>query len=297
MPTTYSFIAANRRRSWLLFGAFFVVFAILGWIFGALSDAGWLGLALALLIATVMSLVSYFGGDRVALFSSGARPTTKESEIYLYRIIENLTITAGLPMPKVYIIEDGAINAFATGRDPKHASIAVTRGCIQQLENEELEGVLAHELSHIQNYDIRYITLVVILVGAVGILSNFFLRSQWLFGRRSSRDSGQAGTILFLIGLLFAILAPIVAQLIKFAISRRREYLADASGALLTRYPEGLAKALEKIAASPEKLHSASDTTAPLYFANPFGSRRLKGMFSTHPPIEDRIRALRTLAS
>ncbi len=296
MATTYSFIAANRRRSWFLLAGFILIFAALGWVFGSLSDAGWSGLAIALLLSLALSLGGYFGGDRLALFSAGARPATRDAETYLFRIVENLSITAGIPMPKVYVIEDAALNAFATGRDPKHASIAVTRGLITSLENEELEGVIAHELSHIKNYDIRYVTLVIVLVGAIGLLAHYFLRSQWLFGRRSDRDSGQAGTVLFLLGIILAILAPIVAELIKLAISRRREYLADASGALLTRYPEGLARALEKISTSPQRLAQASDTTAPLYFSNPFGAKRLHRLLSTHPPIEDRIRALRTMA-
>lgn len=298
MATTYSFIAANKRRSWLLVVVFVAFLAFLGWLFGTLSEAGSAGVILALVIATVMSLGSYYGGDRLALAIAGARPISREENPYVVRLVENLALTAGLPMPKVYLIDDQGMNAFATGRDPKHASIAVTRGLVARLENEELEGVLAHELSHVNNYDIRYLTLVVILVGAISLLANFFLRGRLFGGRRSDRGGGQAGAVLLILGLILAILAPVIAELIKLAVSRRREYLADASGALLTRYPEGLARALEKIGGANERLGRANDATAPLYFVNPFGSaKRITGLFSTHPPIADRIRALRSMAS
>lgn len=294
MATTYSFIAANKRRSWLLVLCFIGLLGGLGWLFGSLSDAGPFGIVIALVIAISMSLAGYFSGDRLALAMAGAQAIPKEANPYLYRIVENLAITGGLPLPKIYLIDDPALNAFATGRDPNHASVAVTRGLVEGLENEELEGVIAHELSHVKNYDVRYMTLVVVLVGAISLLANFFLRIRF-FGRRDSRDSGQIGAVLVIIGLLFAILAPLFAELVKLAISRRREYLADASGALLTRYPEGLARALEKIEASGAPLRRADRATASLYIANPFGGKRIRGLFSTHPPINDRVRALRTM--
>jgi heat shock protein HtpX len=202
-----------------------------------------------------------------------------------------------MPVPKVYLIDSPALNAFATGRDPEHASIAVTTGIMQALENEELEGVIAHELSHIKNYDIRVMTLVVVLVGAISLIGNMFWRGHMFGGRRrsSDREGGQLGAILMITGLVFIILSPIIAELIKLAISRRREYLADASGALLTRYPEGLARALEKIQASNTPLASASTATAHLYISNPLTGQSISALFSTHPPIEERIKRLRTM--
>jgi len=278
---------------------FIILIGFLGWIFGELNDLGYGGLIMAVIIAIVMALFGYYSGDKVALWTAGAEAITKEQNPYVYRMIENLCITAGSAKPKIYIINDPAINAFATGRDPEHASIAVTTGAIEKLENEELEGVLAHELSHIKNYDIRLMTLVVICVGIVALLSNWFFRVNFFGGRRNSRGGGQQG-IFMIIGLVLLIFAPIIAQLIKFAVSRKREFLADASGSLLTRYPEGLAKALEKIETSNQKpMMRANNATAHLYISNPFGSKTLKGLarlFSTHPPIEERIKALRSMA-
>lgn len=297
MATTYSFIAANKRRSWALIIIFVAFLGLLGWVFGQLSDAGYFGVFLALVLALGMSFVGYFSGDRVALALSGARPISKQDNPYVYRIVENLAMTAGLPTPKVYLIDDPGLNAFATGRDPKHASIAVTVGLVEKLENEELEGVVAHELSHVKNLDIRYMTLVVVMVGAVSLLSHFFLRARLFGGRGNNRDSGQIGAILLIVGLIMAILAPLFAELVKLAISRRREYLADASGALLTRYPEGLARALEKIGSENRPLQRADQTTASLFIASPFGTKKIAGLFSTHPPIQDRVRALRAMGS
>lgn len=296
MATTYSYISANRRRSFILIVVFGLFVVGLGWLFGQLSGSGYAGLMIALLIAVCMSLTGYWAGDRIALYTAGARLIQRDDNLYLHRIIENLCLTAGLPVPRVYLIDDPSLNAFATGRDPQHASIAVTRGLVEGLENEELEGVIAHELSHIKNYDVRYMTLVVVLVGAVAIMANFFLRFRFL-GERRGRDN-QAGVVLLLIGLALAILAPLFAQLVQFAVSRRREYLADASGALLTRYPEGLARALEKIGQANRPLQRPDRATAPLYIVNPFGpmARRIGGLWSTHPPIEVRVKALRQMA-
>lgn len=295
MPTTYTHIASNKRRSILLVFFFIGFLVFLGWLFGELSDFGYAGLVFALGIAGVLSLTGYYTGDRIALWTAGAQPIAKEQNPSLFRIVENLCLTAGLPMPKVHVIPDPAMNAFATGRDPKTASLAVTTGLIEKLENEELEGVIAHELSHIGNYDVRFLTLVAVLVGAIALLGDFFLRAQWMGVGRRNRNGGGA---LLLIGLVFAILAPIAAQLIQLAVSRRREFLADASGALLTRYPEGLARALEKISGSANRLQRASGATAHLYFSSPFGATAggLSRLFSTHPPIEQRIRVLREMA-
>jgi len=257
-------------------------------------------LIIAVIISLIMTLTSYYSGDKVALLTAGAKgPIKKSDNPYVYRMVENLCITAGLPMPKIYIIPEKAPNAFATGRDPKHASIALTQGLIDQLENEELEGVIAHELSHIKNYDIRLMTVVVVLVGIVALLGNWFLRFRFTGGRRGSRSGGQFQGIILIVGLIFVMLSPLIAELIQLAISRKREFLADASGALLTRYPEGLARALEKISAYKAPLQHANNATAHLYIANPFGERAKKGLaklFSTHPPIEERVRVLRSMA-
>ncbi|MFC1663233.1 M48 family metallopeptidase [Patescibacteria group bacterium] len=296
---TYQHISVNKRRSVVLVAVFIVVLGLLGWLFGYLLEFGYAGVAIALIIAVVMSLTSFYSGDKIALWTAGAKPIKKDDNPYLYRIVENLTITAGLPMPKIFIMDDPALNAFATGRDPQHASVAFTTGIIEKLENEELEAVAAHELSHIKNYDIRLLMIVVVLVGSVAMMSHFFLRAQ-LFGLGGRRNrSGQAGTILLLIGIVLAILSPLIAQLIKLSISRRREFLADADASLLTRYPEGLASALRKIHINNRPLRRANPATAHLFLANPFGTRG-KGMtklFSTHPPVEERIKALEQMAN
>ncbi len=290
----YSQIDSNKRKSALLIILFIVFVLFLGWFIGKVIGFGYYGIIIALVVSFLMTIFSYYSGDKVALLTSGARPITKDDNPYLYRIVENLCITAGLPLPKIYIIPDQAINAFATGRDPEHASIAVTEGAIQKLENEELEGVIAHELSHIKNYDIRLMTLVIILVGAVAMLADIFLR--WGFYSSSDRENKNLGP-LFWIGIILVILSPLIAQLIQLAISRKREFLADADGALLTRYPEGLARALEKIAQESQGLKRVNSATAHLYIANPFGKSKkfLAKLFSTHPPIEERIKALREM--
>ncbi|MBI3115559.1 MAG: M48 family metallopeptidase [Candidatus Kerfeldbacteria bacterium] len=302
MPTTYDHIAANKRRSFFLIFLFVLIIVGLAWTFSEAFGGDSVGfVSMAIILALIMTVVGYFGGDRVALAVSGAHPITKEQLPYLYRMVENLAITAGVPMPKVYVIQDAAINAFATGRDPHHASVAVTTGAIEKLENEELEGVLAHEFSHVQNYDIRFMTLVAVLVGVIVLLADLFWRGHWLgFGGRR-RGGNNAGGVLMLIGLVLIIFAPLFAQLIKLAVSRKREFLADASGALLTRYPDGLANALEKIgrAGAANKLVRTSDATAHLFIANPFGSvaRGVHKLFSTHPPIEERVARLRQMGS
>ena len=248
-----------------------------------------------------IAFISYYSSSSIALRISGAKEVTKEAEPELIRTVENLCIGAGLPMPKVYLIEDGSPNAFATGRDPEHAAVAVTRGLLQKLEPLELEGVIAHELSHIGNHDIRVMTIVVVLVGIAALMADFMLRLT-LFGagRRSSnrgRSGGSAIAIIYAVALLGAILTPIAAQAIRFAVSRQREYLADASAALLTRSPEGLARALEKIAADPDPLEVANKATAHLYINNPLREHKsfLNNLFSTHPPIEERVRLLRAM--
>lgn len=293
----YQQITANRRKTALLIFFFFLFLLLIGWLIGRFSGYGYEGIIIAFIVSLLMTLLSYYQGDRIALWTAGAKPIEKKDNPYVYRLVENLCITAGLPLPKIYIIPDQAINAFATGRDPKHASLALTDGAIKNLANEELEAVIAHELSHIKNYDIRLMMLVAVLIGTIVLLTHWFWRIRWSGSRDSERN--QLGTILFIIGLVLIILSPIIAQLIQLAISRRREFLADADGALLTRYPEGLALALEKIAACPNPLKNANNATAHLYISNPFGGKTLKGlakMFSTHPPIEERIKTLRSMA-
>ncbi|HCM67792.1 MAG: zinc metalloprotease HtpX [Candidatus Kerfeldbacteria bacterium RIFCSPLOWO2_01_FULL_48_11] len=291
--TTYTHINSNKRKSLLLIAVFFVLIAAIGYTLDySQGIGGAFFVVLALIYASISAVIGYYTGDKIALWTSGAHPVSKEENQYVVRMVENLAITAGLPMPKVYVIPDDDINAFACGRDPKHASIAVTQGAITKLENEELEGVVAHELSHIGNYDIRYMTLVIVLVGTIMVLSDMFWRVRFIGGGGRGRNSG--GGAIMLIGLALLILSPIFAQLIRLAVSRKREYLADASGALLTRYPEGLARALEKIGTQGARIERATHSTAHLYFANPLSSG-FGNFFSTHPPVQKRIEALRNM--
>lgn len=296
----YDQIAANKRKSWLLVFSFVIIIGLLGYAWGAYSGDRFGALTIAGIIAIVMALASYYGSDAIALNSAGALPIeTREQNPYVWNMVENLCIAEGLPMPKLYLIPDQAMNAFACGRDPEHASIALTEGIVKKLENEELEGVIAHELSHVKNYDIRVATLVIVLVGLISILADLFLRSSFYRGNRSSsRGNGSSGNVLMLVGLIFAILSPIIAQLIKLAISRQREFLADASGALATRYPEGLARALEKLGQDGKPMDHISEATAHLYLVSPFGPKPsfLGRLFSTHPPIPERVAALRKMA-
>lgn len=296
----YNQIDSNKRKTIILVVLFMVVILLIGWTFGQVTDAGYSGLALAAIISIVMALGSYFGGDKIALLTAGAKgPMAENDNKYVYHLAENLCLTAGLPLPKIYLISDPAINAFACGRDPKHASIAITTGAIEKLANEELEGVMAHELSHIKNYDILLMTVVIVMVGLIALLSDWFIRVRF-WGGKSDSDSkgGQLQAILLVAGIILLILSPIIGQLIQLAISRKREFLADASGSLLTRYPEGLAKALEKIARENRPVTRANNATAHLYIANPFGGAKhfLSKLFSTHPPVEERIAALRQMA-
>jgi heat shock protein HtpX len=300
MASLYAHKESNIRKTWLLFTVFFIVVIGIGWLFARIYGNPGI-LYIAVMFSVTMSFISYWWSDRIVLSLHRARPVTMENAPELYRIVENLAITAGLPMPKVYLVPEAAPNAFATGRDPKHAVIAVTQGLVERLDRSELEGVLAHELSHIGNRDMLLGTVAVVLVGFVSILSDMFLRSMfWGGGRRKEGNESGAGGILVLAGLILAILAPLAATLIQLAISRKREFLADASGALLTRYPEGLASALEKISASSIPMRTATNTTAHLWFADPFRGKsalsRLHRLFMTHPPIEERIRALRNMS-
>jgi len=295
-------VDSNKRKS-LGFMLIFVLVVIgLGFLFSYVYDSYSI-LIIAVIIAIVQSLISYYSGDKIVLSMSGASEIKKSDNPELWNIVENLAITAGLPMPKVYIIEDHVPNAFATGRDPEHASIAVTTGLMQHLSKNELQGVVAHEMSHVGNYDIRLMMIVAILVSVIALISDIFIRSRW-FGFGRSRDDSRGGDqiqgIMMIVALVAAILAPFIAMIIQLAISRKREFLADASGALLTRYPEGLASALEKISTYSEPMQKVSSATEHLFIANPLGDGK-KGnkqsyfskLFSTHPPIEERIKALR----
>jgi heat shock protein HtpX len=255
-------------------------------------------LPFAVIFSFVSAFISYYFSDSITLTMSGAKEIERNDNPELFNIVENLSIAGGLPTPKIYIIEDSAINAFATGRDPKHAVVCVTTGCLQRLEKVELEGVLAHELSHVGNYDIRFMALVVVLVGTITLLGDWMLRANF-FGRRNKDDENSNG-IFMIIGIILALLSPIIATLLQLAVSRQREYLADSSGALLTRYPEGLARALEKIQKDTEPLEAANKATASLYIANPFKEGQpsrtwFANLFNTHPPIEDRIKRLREM--
>ncbi len=274
---------------------FFLVVIALGWFFSYALDSPAI-LIIAVVLSVAMNVGSYWFSDKLVLRMSGARPVAREESRELWNIVENLSITAGLPMPKLYIIDDPAPNAFATGRDKEHAVVAVTTGLTAMLDRSELEGVIAHELSHIGNRDMLVSTIVVVLVGFVALLSDFFLRAN-LWGGGRGRDN-RAGAILMLAGIVLAILSPIIAQLIHFAISRKREFLADASGALLTRYPEGLASALKKISSYKGQMKRANHATAHLFISSPFGGGEGKAVsfltkiFSTHPPVEERVKAL-----
>jgi len=294
----YNEIASNKRKSALLITFFLVLIIGLGWTFSYNFDSPGL-LPLAVIISVGMSFVSYFYSDKIVLSMSKAREMKRTDDEELYRSVENLSIAAGLPTPKIYLIQDTAPNAFATGRDPKHAVVAITTGLRQKLTKQELEGVMAHELAHIGNYDIRLSTIIVVLVGIVTLLSDWFLRMS-LFGKRNrDNDNGQIGAILTIVGIVLAILSPIAATLIQLAVSRKREYLADASAVLLTRYPEGLASALQKISNDHEPLEVANKATAHLYISNPLKEHKgdqigwFTGMFQTHPPIQERIKRLR----
>jgi heat shock protein HtpX len=296
----YSQIGSNKLKTWVIIGLFVIFITTLLFIYGNATGYGLSFAGMALIISGVMSFASYYYSDKIILGMSSAKQITKSEYPEFYRIVENLCIGAGIPMPKVYIINDTAPNAFATGRDPKHAVICATTGILQKLSKVELEGVIAHELSHIRNFDIRLMAIVVVLVGLVALLADFFMRSLWYGGgRRSNREGNSAQGIFLLFGIVLAILSPIIATLIQLAVSRKREFLADASGVLLTRYPEGLAAALEKIGKDKEPLEVANNATAHLYIANPFKGKIsgsfFSGLFNTHPPIEERIKILRSM--
>ncbi|MFH1758967.1 MAG: M48 family metallopeptidase [Patescibacteria group bacterium] len=296
MPSLYTNQTSNVRKTWLLMLVFLVLIIAIGFFFSQIYGNPVI-LYFAIIFSLVVNLISYWHSDKIALATAGAKHIPYSDNPELHRIVENLCITAGLKKPRIYLINDPAPNAFATGRNQDNAAIAVTTGLMERLDRSELEGVIAHELSHIGNRDILLQTVVVVLVGFVALLSDMFLRSMiWGRGGNNDRD-GRAQIVIILVGVVLAILTPIAAMLIQLAISRKREFLADASGALLTRYPEGLASALEKISQDQHQLRRANKATAHLYITSPFKGKRAKSwftkLFMTHPPVEERIKALR----
>jgi heat shock protein HtpX len=293
MATLYTQQSKNIRKTWLLVGVFLSVVMGIGYLLSSYYNNPGI-LVIAFVFSLVMNIASFWFSDKIALASARAIPADEKEFLELHRIVENLSITAGLPKPRVYIIPDMAPNAFATGRNKDHAAVAVTTGLLQMLDRSELEGVIAHELAHIGNRDILLQSMVVVLVGFISLVSNMFLRSMFWGGGNRDSDERQGGGVFAIVGIALLILSPIIAQLVQLAISRKREFLADASGALLTRYPEGLASALNKINQAGIPMSTASDATAHLYISNPFGGvlTGLHKLFMTHPPTEERVAAL-----
>ncbi len=294
----YSQITANKAKSWLIIILFVIFITTLVYIFGRAQGSGLAFAGIALVISGIMSLGSYYYSDKLILTMANAHEIKKKDSPELFRIVENLAIGDGVPVPKVYIADDPTPNAFATGRDPQHAVVCVNQGLLERLNKVELEGVIAHELSHVKNYDTRLMSIVIILVGMVSILADIFLRSLWF--RNDDNDSrGNSGAVFMLIGVVLAIISPLIAMLIQLAVSRKREFLADASGALLTRYPQGLASALEKISQNKRPSPTANNATSSLYIVNPFTGKEAQnwfsGLFNTHPPVEERIKILRAM--
>ncbi len=291
----YNQIESNKRKTAVLLFGFFALVAGLAWLFSQVYGDGSIFI-FSMIFAVVYAMFGYFASSRLALGINGAHEIQKSDNPRLYRTVENLAITEGLPMPKVYIIEDAGLNAFATGRNPQHASVAITTGLLNALDDSELQGVMAHELGHVKNYDIRVSMIAFALVSVVSLLCDFFLRVSF-WGGNNSDDDSTASNVLFFVGIAAMIIAPIVAMLMQLALSRKREYLADATGALTTRYPEGLARALEKIQAGGASLKRQNASTAHFFIANPLKGKSLSGLLSTHPPIEERVRILREMTS
>ena len=292
----YDEISSNQRKSFLLVFFFFGFVVVLGLLIGMFYGNSYFGLVLAVIIGVVYFLFSYYGGANAILTMTRAKEATKPQHTYLINTVEGLAIAAGIPMPKVYVIEDSALNAFATGRNPQHAAVTVTTGLLEKLNKLELEGVLAHELSHIKNYDIRVMMLAAVMVGLTVLLSDFLLRSFLWGSHGRNREQNQLSIVFIIVGVVLALLSPLIGELIKLAISRKREFLADASGALLTRYPKGLADALRKIKGDPDPLvDHANKATAHLFISSPFRKEKrsmMRSLFSTHPDIDERIKRL-----
>lgn len=294
MVNVYQQITNNKIRSGFIITFFIAFIALIAYLITYSFNLDYLFLIIALLFSIISSASSYFWGDKIVLSLNNARPATRKEFFNFYTVVENLSLANQTPVPKIYVIDSPAMNAFATGRDPEHAVVCATTGILEKLNRTEIEGVMAHELSHIKNYDIRLMTIVSILIGTLSILINMAYRSS-LFGGRSRDDRNDNGNLLAIIGLVLIVFAPLIAQLIQLAISRRREYFADASAVKLTRQPQGLISALQKLSQDNQKLETASTATASLYITNPFKGNKIASMFSTHPPIEDRIKALQTM--
>lgn len=286
----YSEIAANKRKTWLIIACFGLIIAGLGWIIGRLYGQPFF-LYIALIVGAVYALIQYFAAAKIALAVNGAKEITKKDEPRLYRTVENLSIATGMPMPKVYIMDDPAPNAFATGRDPKHSVVAATTGLLAIMDDQELEAVMAHEMGHVRNYDIRVMMIVFGLVSAIGFIADMLFHMMWM----RNGDDDSPSPIFMVLAVVAIILAPFIAMLVQLAVSRRREYLADSTGALTTRYPEGLARALEKIRDHGSSMKRQNTATAHLFFANPLKGKSLAKLFSTHPPVDDRIARLRKM--
>lgn len=289
----YSQIAANKRKTVYIMALFVAIITALGYVYG-LYLGNMTTVYFIFGFALIYALISYFVSSKVALAMNGAREIQKKDNPRLYRIVENLSITTGLPMPKVYIVDDSAPNAFATGRDPKHASVAATTGLLDILEDNELEGVMAHEMGHVQNYDIRVMMIVFACVSVIGLLSDFMLRMFW-FGDRRRNDNTHP--LILILAVVMVIMAPIVATLVQLAVSRRREFLADATGALTTRYPDGLASALKKIESAGSATRRQNSSTAHLFFANPLKGKSISKLFATHPPVAERVARLQKMGT
>lgn len=294
----YSQISANKQKTWLVMLLFVAFISTVAYVFGKASGYGISFAALALIVSGVMSLLSYYFSDSMVLAISGANEIEEKEDPELYHVVENLAIAADIPKPRLYLITDASPNAFATGRDPAHGVVCITSGLRNKLDKAELEGVIAHEMSHIGNFDTRLMAIVSILVGLVALLADWFMRSLW-WGRGSRDENNKSEGVFMVVGIILAIFSPVIATLIQLSISRRREFLADANGAYITRFPEGLARALEKIAADKKPAAFANNATAHLYIENPFKGKDAKswfaGLFDTHPPIEERIKILRSM--
>jgi len=299
MINAYEQVDRNKRRSLVIMVIFVIFITGAVWLFSQALNYGPGIVGWALIISGLMSFASYWWSDKIILALSKAKPADKKRDFKFFTVTENLALASQIPMPKLYVIEDSAPNAFATGRDTHHAVICATTGLIDKLNRTELEAVVAHEISHIRNYDMRLMSIVTILVGMIVLISDWFLRGSQFGGRSRNREGNNVSAILFLIGLILALLSPLIAKLIQLALSRRREFLADASGVMLTKYPDGLMSALQKISADKEPLEVANKATAHLYIVNPFKGSLARGwavnLFNTHPPVEERIKALKEM--
>jgi len=298
MTSYYELVSANKARSGVVIACFIAFITIATYLICYSLGFDLSAVGIALILSGVLSLISFYYSDQIILSISGAVPANKRDHFDFYTVAENLTRPAGIPMPKLYVLNDTAMNAFAAGRDPEHAVVCATTGLLARLNRTELEGVVAHEMSHIRNYDTRLMSIVTILVGLITLLADILLRTN-IRGKSNRDDNGNIGAILMVAGLILALLSPIIAKLIQLAISRRREFLADATGASITKYPEGLARALEKLSGDKEPLEAANKATAHLYIVNPLKNNKntiswFAGLFNTHPPIAERIKALRS---